>query len=53
MNRRRTLPPGVLQSGKTYVITIAANSSGTPVTQPFRNGLPFAFATLASGIISP
>lgn len=48
-----TLPPGVLQSGKTYVITIAANSSGTPVTQPFRNGLPFAFATLASGIISP
>jgi hypothetical protein len=47
------MPPGVLQAGKLYVITVAANRSGTPITQPNRNGLPFSFATLMSGIISP
>lgn len=48
-----TLPPGVLQPGKTYVVTIAALASSASLMQPFRNGLPFAFATMMSGIISP
>jgi hypothetical protein len=48
-----TLPPGILQTGKVYVITIAANKSGTPLTHVNRNGLPFAFATLMSAIVSP
>jgi hypothetical protein len=47
------MPPGILQPGKLYVITIAANRSGSPITQPNRNGLPFKFATLMSAIVSP
>ena len=47
------LPPGILQAGKLYVITIAAIKGGTPVTQPSRNGLPISFATTMSAIVSP
>ncbi len=48
-----TPPPGLLLPGKTYVITIAAIASGAPLTQPFRSALPFSFATMMSGIVSP
>jgi hypothetical protein len=52
-NTSMVLPPGLLEPGKLYVITIAANKSGTPVTQPNRNGLPFSFGTMMSAIVSP
>ncbi|MBI5719333.1 MAG: fibronectin type III domain-containing protein [Burkholderiales bacterium] len=48
-----TLPPGILKPGHLYVITIAATSSSSPITQPNRNGLPFSFATTMSAIVSP
>lgn len=48
-----TLPPGLLVPGQVYVFTIAALATPTPVTQPGRNGLPFAFATTMSAIVSP
>lgn len=48
-----TVPPGPMQPGHLYVVTIAALSSGSPVTQPFRSALPLSFATLMSAIVSP
>ncbi len=48
-----TLPPGLLSPGHQYVITIAAMSTSSPVTQPNRSSLPFAFATTMSAIVSP
>ena len=47
------MPPGIMLPGRLYVITIAALRSGTSITQPNRNGLPFSFATLMSAIVSP
>jgi len=48
-----TVPPGLLQTGHLYVVTVAAIDSGSPITQPMRSTLPFSFATLMSAIVSP
>jgi hypothetical protein len=48
-----TVPPGLMSAGQVYVVTVAALASSAPVTQPGRNGLPLAFATTMSAIVSP
>lgn len=48
-----TVPPGLLEAGHLYVLTIAAIGTSTPVTQPNRSSLPLAFATLMTAIVSP
>lgn len=48
-----TVPPGVLQPGHVYVLTIAATRTDAPLAQPNRNSLPLAFATLMTAIVSP
>jgi hypothetical protein len=47
------LPPGVLQPGQVYFLTISAIAAGSPVSAPARSQLPYAFATLMSAIFSP
>jgi len=47
------VPPGVLLPGEVYFLTISAIAAGTPVNEPARSQLPYAFATLMSALISP
>jgi hypothetical protein len=47
------VPPGVLQAGEVYFLTISAIAAGTPLSEPARSQLPYAFATVMSALISP
>ena len=47
------VPPGVLQPGEVYFLTISAIAAGSPLTAPSRSQLPYAFATVMSALISP
>lgn len=47
------VPPGVLQPGEVYFLTISAIAAGSPVNEPARSQLPYSFATVMSALISP
>jgi len=47
------VPPGVLQPGEVYFLTVSAIASGSPVSSPAKSQLPYAFATMMSAIFSP
>lgn len=53
--RSFTLPPGVLASGSTYVITISAvrNPGYSYASNPFQSAFPYATSPMASAIVAP
>jgi hypothetical protein len=46
------LPPGILQMGHQYLLTLAARQTAGP-DQPNRLGVPSCYASMASGLIRP
>jgi len=47
------IPPGLLQPGEVYFLTISAIAAGSPLSAPQRSQLPYSFATMMSALISP
>jgi len=47
------IPPGLLQPGEVYFLTISAIAAGSPLSAPLRSQLPYSFATMMSALISP
>ncbi len=53
--RQFTVPPGVMTSGNTYIVTISAvrNPGYTYASNPFQSGFPYGSSPTASAIVAP
>ena len=47
-----TIPPGLLEAGKYYVIRITATNAGN-LAAPYRQRFPDTYAQVLSGVIEP
>jgi hypothetical protein len=49
-----TVPPGVIQPGDQFIVTLAANATpgATTVTAPFRRGTEFSMVMVGSGLMT-